>query len=528
MHVLDQKVQEEVKESGLESMGDVIFEQLMDEVDKQNKDAQEKANSPFDTESEIKFIKSFKVATMPGSLSIHQDKEEHSGDTKNITFLGSGPIGMELEDSDSRLHSMPEDDIVLVDGFDNPDSTNQESNFDHQDTADSTFNASTKVPALSNPIGHLRGELHSLNTKVDQLESSISKTVTDEIKSFIPSVVADSIKEQLPSLLTEALKVCYITEGAEQSAQDKDGQISHKESVQRNGIFKKSSEKTTSEKKDSDDEPPVKKLKFLLPKSSSIILVTPLQSILPQPNQKPDATSMIIDQFTKHLTQTTSFVYSPTPPREPTPPRDESKGKVIATKEPLKDLMPYIKEGGFVPKFPKFKSFISLEEKLTQEIIMAQVKEMKRLADIKAEKEKSKESRKKIMNPANIKARAQKIDEYEAKRAKMLKEYNKCINHRADDLPIIKISYKVSSSHEATMRITRGNDPLNVVIHNKFRLNTLGFSEWLEAQKLGVPPPQELSTFGISADNIKRKRTSELIKEVFVKEDIVVDGMYRT
>ncbi|GJR21978.1 hypothetical protein Tco_0970505 [Tanacetum coccineum] len=47
----------------------------------------------------------------------------------------------------------------------------------------------------------------------------------------------------------------------------------------------------------------------------------------------------------------------------------------------------------------------------------------------------------------------------------------------------------VSSSNDATMRITRGNDPLNVVIHDKFRLKTLGFNEWLE--KFGSPPGVE-------------------------------------
>ncbi|GJZ20382.1 retrovirus-related pol polyprotein from transposon TNT 1-94 [Tanacetum coccineum] len=70
----------------------------------------------------------------------------------------------------------------------------------------------------------------------------------------------------------------------------------------------------------------------------------------------------------------------------------------------------------------------------------------------------------------------------------------------------------------------RGNDTLNVVVHNKFRLKTLGFSEWLE---LGVPPPPELSTFGILVDDRKRKRSSEILQEVFVKETIVVDGMHR-
>ncbi|GJU02110.1 hypothetical protein Tco_1073191 [Tanacetum coccineum] len=54
---------------------------------------------------------------------------------------------------------------------------------------------------------------------------------------------------------------------------------------------------------------------------------------MPERLQKPDATKMTMDQFTKHLTKTTSSIFSPTPPRElipprdPTPPRDESKRK---------------------------------------------------------------------------------------------------------------------------------------------------------------------------------------------------------
>ncbi|GJW59222.1 hypothetical protein Tco_0105953 [Tanacetum coccineum] len=68
----------------------------------------------------------------------------------------------------------------------------------------------------------------------------------------------------------------------------------------------------------------------------------------------------------------------------------------------------------------------------------------------------------------------------------------------------------ITSSQDATMRITRGNDLLNVV-----------------AKKLGVPPLPQLLTFGISNKDKKRKRTFEIIQEVFVKEDVVVDGMYK-
>ncbi|GJZ99370.1 hypothetical protein Tco_0671921, partial [Tanacetum coccineum] len=51
--------------------------------------------------------------------------------------------------------------------------------------------------------------------------------------------------------------------------------------------------------------------------------------------------------------------------------------------------MPYMEEGGLVPKIPSLKSFLIPKGQLTNEDAMAQLKEMKRLADLKAEKEKS-------------------------------------------------------------------------------------------------------------------------------------------
>ncbi|GKB38243.1 putative reverse transcriptase domain-containing protein [Tanacetum coccineum] len=92
------------------------------------------------------------------------------------------------------------------------------------------------------------------------------------------------------------------------------------------------------------------------------------------------------------------------------------------------------------------------------------------------------------------------------------------------------------------MKITRGDNPLNLVVHPNFRLKTLGFSEWLEvhaltskksgksndmllqslrakfqwvidqAKKLGLPPSPALATFRMTAEDKKRKR-SEILKE---------------
>ncbi|GKD06650.1 hypothetical protein Tco_1181624 [Tanacetum coccineum] len=46
------------------------------------------------------------------------------------------------------------------------------------------------------------------------------------------------------------------------------------------------------------------------------------------------------------------------------------------------------------------------------------------------------------------------------------------------------------------------------------------------AKKLGLPPPPALATFGMTAKDKKRKRT-EILEEVFEKEDTVVNGMHR-
>ncbi|GJZ38954.1 hypothetical protein Tco_0585517 [Tanacetum coccineum] len=61
MQVQEQNVEIKVKSFGLTCLGDVTFEQLMDEYDKKQSVAKEDSESPYETESEIKFIKSFRT-----------------------------------------------------------------------------------------------------------------------------------------------------------------------------------------------------------------------------------------------------------------------------------------------------------------------------------------------------------------------------------------------------------------------------------------------------------------------------------
>ncbi|GJT39130.1 hypothetical protein Tco_0938995 [Tanacetum coccineum] len=152
-----------------------------------------------------------------------------------------------------------------------------------------------------------------------------------------------------------------------------------------------------------------------------------------------------------------------------------------------------------------------------------QLKETKRLANLKAAKDKS-EEKLKMLTPEQLKAHKQVLTEIETQRTqhmnKIRDEYLHCISFRADPLPITKFLYRVNKSTKiASMRITRNNQPLNY--RAKFK--------WIDftADKLGIPPPLQLIDFELPPTERKRKRRVEMVKEVFVLENIVVDGMDR-
>ncbi|GJS62177.1 retrovirus-related pol polyprotein from transposon TNT 1-94 [Tanacetum coccineum] len=524
--VLDQNVEKDVKDVGFVAMEEVTFEQIMDEVDSKSQGSQVIAESPYDTELEIKIIKSYQAATISGLLFIHQNSSYDQEDQEEIDITPKDAEEGDAFDSLSSLRSMPDDDLASLTGFKTQDST------DHVfEEGTETLHAFADKPAQSDPLDHLHEELCLLYNKVNELESNIIKHVSNSIQATMPIIMTNTLKEQLPGLLSDALKdtlprlikdsikSSVSTSIAEElpqveaqrfvllqkelstslhnkvrkSIKLKDLRIMFKDMVsllEVAEVFKKANaegekweknnpESTAEEKdaqhpdqskeeqdsgativaislledtkKETNDEPSAKKLKFLIP-PSSIPSPTPLKSIMPEPPK-------------------------------PTPPRDESKGKGIATEESLKDIMPFMEEGGSVLKISSLKSF------------------------------------------------TQEMAEHEAKRQKMLDEFNHQISFRADQLPITKISYVVNPNKEATMKITRGDNPLNLIVHPNFRLKMLGFSEWLEwvidqAKKLGLPTPPALATFRMTAEYKKRKRT-EFLKEVFVTENIIVDAMQR-
>nr|GEW02130.1 hypothetical protein [Tanacetum cinerariifolium] len=146
----------------LKSIGDVTLESL-------NKPADE---DPYDTESEIKLVKRFKLLA--------------DDDKPLITSLESMEENME-EDSD--LASIPDDESEEKD-------------------ADNVIDELAELKAFADKpsLLDLRNELNNLTTKVQNHESSISKQVTDKLEENVPDLIAETIEENLPDLLSKCLK----------------------------------------------------------------------------------------------------------------------------------------------------------------------------------------------------------------------------------------------------------------------------------------------------------------------------------
>ncbi|GKA90446.1 hypothetical protein Tco_0812316 [Tanacetum coccineum] len=478
--VLDQNIMEE-EDAGVRSLEEPTFEQIMDEVDKQSKAAQEEPESPYDTESEIKIVKSFK-----SSWFMHPEIDQTND--ANITFMGSGPINMELDDTSSNLHLIPCDDLASLTRFETHDSANEGSNYatkEHSSgnlnaTSDGDIalpNASAGLSALSDPLGHLQRKLTTISSKVDQLESCITKNVSKELKSYVPTLVSDALKETLPGLLANALKASIpslIQESVQNTVQQSIGEQTsafqaqahqtleeqldrliykpmnkqfyafNKLESQRfvylekelSKCIKTKLSKSVSERvrtgmqyvnkklssvqdaiahntqRFNDMRAEFKIMNFLLEAAKKInvqgehsitqentdtaLVVhqlgkensefpnpTPLRSIILEHLLNPLEQKLSVEQFTNQLFGTTSSNFAPSPPREPTPPRDPSKGKGVSTEEPMKELIPYIEEGGSDPNMLNMKPL--------------------------AEKEESEKALMRIMNPVTVKAQTLKL-----------------------------------------------------------------------------------------------------------------------
>ncbi|GJV81696.1 hypothetical protein Tco_1517566 [Tanacetum coccineum] len=101
------------------------------------------------------------------------------------------------------------------------------------------------------------------------------------------------------------------------------------------------------------------------------------------------------------------------------PPADDKGNGIASEDDQLKQLMPFMEQSGPVPKISNLYQFSTAGEgPLSIEEDKAEMEEIKRLADLKAEKEKSEKRLKKVMTPDELRAHAEQLATYEAKKDK--------------------------------------------------------------------------------------------------------------
>ncbi|GKA78456.1 hypothetical protein Tco_0784993, partial [Tanacetum coccineum] len=155
--------------------------------------------NPFDTELEIKFVKSYNPFT---------DNEE--------PLFTSNELDTE---EDSELASIPDDEIGSPSAFQTfdtkeslsePKLSKSEEKYANNVLDELTdLRASTDKPSES--ISHIKEEIISLSTKIGQMESNITKKVSKEVQSSVLVLISEALKQELPSLLTDALKTTLPT-----------------------------------------------------------------------------------------------------------------------------------------------------------------------------------------------------------------------------------------------------------------------------------------------------------------------------
>ncbi|GJY58413.1 hypothetical protein Tco_0458305 [Tanacetum coccineum] len=154
--VQEKNVEKEVKSFGLTSIGDVTFEQLMDEYNKKQSADVERSDHILG--------------------EVHDDMDQ-----------------LVEEPADSDLYLVSDDEVMLVYGFEANESIDEESDKvdikDDEATNDNLLDEMTDLNVSSakpsDPLGPFQAELSSLSIKVTNLESSIAKKVTKKLEELV-------------------------------------------------------------------------------------------------------------------------------------------------------------------------------------------------------------------------------------------------------------------------------------------------------------------------------------------------------
>nr|GEV82541.1 putative pentatricopeptide repeat-containing protein At1g17630 [Tanacetum cinerariifolium] len=508
------EIEEDVEDKSMEIP---TVEQLLDEVDKQNKIVQETLESPYDTESEIKVVNSYFTSQIPKL----QDQIMHDSD----------------ESTD--YESMPKDDLRSVSGFETTDSDDTQGNdVSHSDHTFLNHNASAELsdgfkstlPALVNTalqeqlprllsatlkdclpsiiqeslqthilasfeqfaekqtklnkkvVKHLNRQFNifyvAQSDRFARIETKLSKTLKYDIGKLVTTLVksAEPLVESQGEKLADLNVVNKESAPPASDAKLNDGEkivVHNSEENKSEGII------SVEDDLDEDDKQPLSKRFKIMTPNPDIPNPNPLNTFVPEHLLKPKEQQKSIQEFTDQLFKTISSRFSPTPLRKLTPLKDSSKGKAVAIIEKSGNELVKSQEEGVV------------------------INQAKRIG---------------LPSPPELATFGLSAEEKKRKMTDLIKEVFITENVRVDGMDrnlipppeIMPIQGLVINEPESRIFFMNGNT---------------GIGQG-NAKRIGLPSPPELATFGLSAEEKKRKRT-DLIKEVFITENVRVDGMDR-
>ncbi|GKB54233.1 hypothetical protein Tco_0904986, partial [Tanacetum coccineum] len=427
---------EEKKKAEDHSSDILTIEQLLDEVDKQNSD-------------------------------VTKDAE--------VTFMGSEPMDMDSQtiDSEFELESMPDDDLQSLSGFETSvsDSSHDVSYSEHTSWEKTTF---AEFQCLSGHLDHVCEEVSLLHYKVKEMESSIAqKALSKVLKTEMRDSISLKVSLGMQDEVRRTLEAVVIVDDHAEGEKSKEGQMAENanpattqgehSNVEENVAILDTSQ--GEHKSDNANISSANEETTLVIHQTANLKTTKDDTDYDELDKDPLSKKFKIMTPIPNFPTLTPF-FSPAPLKEPSPPRDPAKGKGVNIEEPVNVLVPFMDEGESNPKMSSLKPFMNIEGVSTQEEFIKKLAEIKRLADLRAQKEESKKALKKLLNPATVKAQVLKWKEHEEKRLSCLK--------------------------------------------SKF--------QWVlnQAKNLGLPPPPTLATFGMTAEDKKWKRNETLKEEGMV------------
>ncbi|GJT83914.1 hypothetical protein Tco_1058256 [Tanacetum coccineum] len=142
----------------------------------------------------------------------HVVEEEDHDNGIDSSIMSIGDVRLEdfsINDEDSPFDTKSEIK-VLVEELANSDLHSMSDDESEKATADNILDEMAALKAFvdkpSDPLGRLWAKISSLSNKVDNLESSLAKKVSSKLEESVPRMVAAAFKEQMPKLISDTLK----------------------------------------------------------------------------------------------------------------------------------------------------------------------------------------------------------------------------------------------------------------------------------------------------------------------------------